>query len=73
MQTDQAKKIVVLDCMKGYVEKYKKKDLRNLQGVKNSFSDHLKSLSKFASTYHLANKFLSSDLQTRRCRLLCIL
>jgi len=38
---NQGKKILVVDWMQSYVNKYKKKDLRNMQGVLNRFKSFL--------------------------------
>ena len=54
--TDAGKKTVVLDWLQGYVNNYKKKDLRNMQGAVNRFRDFLQEEKFFNLTFKALNE-----------------
>jgi integrase/recombinase XerD len=61
MVTDAGKKTVITAWMQSYIDKYTKKDIRNLQGVLNRFSDFLKEIKQPGLTFGNLTPLLIED------------
>lgn len=53
--SDAGKKMVVMEWLQGYVDKYTKKDKRNMQGAVNRFGEHLAAIKKSKITFSALN------------------
>lgn len=61
MITDAGKKTIVVNWMQDYIDHYKKKDLRNMQGVLNKFKTYLKEEKKSGLTFGNLSPLLIED------------
>jgi integrase len=61
--TDSGKKTVVVEWMQAYVDNYKKKDKRNLQGALNRFKHFLEEEKKEGLTFGRLGELLISEFQ----------
>jgi integrase/recombinase XerD len=61
--TDLGKKTIVCDWMHNYVESYKKKDKRNMQGALNRFRQFLLEENKQGLTFGKLNEVIIADFQ----------
>jgi site-specific recombinase XerD len=63
MVTDIGKKTIVAEWMQNFIDKYQKKDKRNLQGALNRFTDFLKIDGKTGVTFGSINEVLIERYQ----------
>jgi site-specific recombinase XerD len=63
MATDIGKKTIVIEWMQGYVDTYKKKDKRNMQGALNRFKSFLVEEKLQGITFGKLNEVIISDFQ----------
>lgn len=63
MVTDTGKKTIVAVWMQSYIDGYKKKDKRNMQGALNRFTNFLVEDKKEGLTFGRLNELLISDFQ----------
>lgn len=63
MTSDSGKKTIITDWMQSFVDTYKKKDKRNLQGALNRFKDFLIEDKKQGLTFGRLNELIISDFQ----------
>jgi len=61
MVTDAGKKTIVVDWMQNYVDNYKKKDIRNMQGALNKFKTFLQQENKTGVTFGNLSSLLIED------------
>ena len=61
MVTDAGKKTIVVDWMQSYIDSYKKKDVRNVQGVLNKFKNFLNEEKKAGLTFGNLTPLLIED------------
>jgi integrase/recombinase XerD len=63
MITDAGKKTIVTEWMQSFVDNYKKKDKRNMQGALNRFKDFLSEDKKQGLTFGRLSELIISDFQ----------
>jgi integrase/recombinase XerD len=61
--TENGKKTVITEWMQTYIDKYKKKDVRNLQGALNRFKNFLNENKIHSLTFGRINDVIISDFQ----------
>lgn len=61
ISSDAGKKTMVVTWMQSYIDKYNKKDKRNMQGARNRFSDFLDEVKKTGLTFGNLNALLIED------------
>lgn len=63
MITNVGKKTIVVEWMQAYIDKYTKKDIRNMKGVLNRFKDFLVEENQQGLTFGKLNEIIISDFQ----------
>ena len=63
MVTESGKKTLITEWMQSYIDKYTKKDVRNMQGVLNRFKSFLIEINKQGLTFGRIDDVIISDFQ----------